>query len=271
MSRSNLERQQQLAYSDFQEKMLDEPKRRTKAAKIASVLGHFLGRDDLDGLVVADVGCSVGFISDEMRRRGGRTFGVDIDVPGLAKAHQRFGSDICFLCADGERLPWADETVDVVVFNHIYEHVVDPDAVMAEIRRVLRPDGVVYLGLGNRLGVMEPHYRLPFLSWLPHGRAADAYVKAFGRADSYYERFRGRSGLRRLATGLHVWDYTFAVLADPVAFHATDMVKGPLTKVPAPILRAARPVVPTYIWVGSKSSRGPLGPPPAVLPTLVRP
>ena len=34
----------------------------------------------------------------------------------------------------------------MVVFNHIYEHVVDPDAVLAEIRRVLRPDGVVYLG-----------------------------------------------------------------------------------------------------------------------------
>ncbi|HVE98516.1 MAG TPA: class I SAM-dependent methyltransferase [Mycobacteriales bacterium] len=269
MSRGNLERQQQLAYSDFQEKMLDEPKRRTKAAKIASVLGHFLGRDDLTGLVVADVGCSVGFISDEMHRRGGQTFGVDIDVPGLAKAQQRFGTEICFLCADGEALPWRDETVDVVVFNHIYEHVVDPDAVMAEIRRVLRPDGVVYLGLGNRLGVMEPHYRLPFLSWLPHGPLADRYVRAFGRADSYYERFRGRAGLRRLVEGLHVWDYTFPVLADPVTFHATDMVRGPLTKVPPAVLRAARPIVPTYIWVGSKSPRRPAGPPPAVAPTLV--
>ena len=35
VSRSNLERQQQLAYSDFQEKMLDEPKRRTKAASVS--------------------------------------------------------------------------------------------------------------------------------------------------------------------------------------------------------------------------------------------
>jgi SAM-dependent methyltransferase len=265
----NLQRQQQLAYSDFQEKMLDEPKRRTKAAKIASVLSHFLGRDDLTGLVVADIGCSVGFISDELHRRGGRTFGVDIDVPGLAKAQQRFGGEICFLCADGEALPWPDASVDVVVFNHIYEHVVDPDAVLAEIRRILAPDGVVYLGLGNRLGVMEPHYRLPFLSWLPHGPVADRYVRAFGRAETYYERFRGRGGLRRLVRGLHVWDYSFAVVADPVRFNATDMVSGPLTKVPASLLPLSRPLLPTYIWVGSKSDRGPAGPALAVAPARV--
>ena len=65
-----------------------------------------------------------------------------------------------------------------MVLNHIYEHVVDPDAVLREIRRVLAPDGVVYLGLANRLGVVEPHYRLPFLSWLPHGPLADRYVRA---------------------------------------------------------------------------------------------
>src|SRR2546426_522045 len=56
----------QLAYSEFQGAMLEEDKRRRKAAKLISVVRHFLGREDLKGLTVADVGCSAGFISDEL-------------------------------------------------------------------------------------------------------------------------------------------------------------------------------------------------------------
>jgi 2-polyprenyl-3-methyl-5-hydroxy-6-metoxy-1,4-benzoquinol methylase len=56
---------------------------------------------DLTGLRVLDLGCSTGFISDELYRAGATVTGVDIDEPGLARA-----------------------------FTHIYEHVVDPDAVL---------------------------------------------------------------------------------------------------------------------------------------------
>lgn len=72
---------------------------------------------------------------------GARTTGVDIDEPGLAKARERFGERVDFRLARGEDLPFEDGSVDVVVLNHIYEHVVDPDAVVADIHRVLAPGG----------------------------------------------------------------------------------------------------------------------------------
>ena len=257
------QRTAQLNYSELMESMLDEPGRRQKAAKILAVVGHFLGRDvtgpdSLSDLTVADVGCSGGFIADEFAQRGARVAGVDIDVPGLQKAHDRFGKSVGFLCADGEALPFPDESLDVIVFNHIYEHVVDPDAVMRDLRRVLKPTGVLYLGLGNRLGVMEPHYRLPFLSYLP-GPVADRYVRAAGRAEHYHERFRTRPGLKRLVQGLYAWDYTYPVITQPERFAATDMVGGRLAKAPLRLLKAARPVIPTYIWVASKRPTGPAG------------
>src|SRR4051812_25154198 len=181
------ERTAQLAYSEQMAAMRDEAGRRRKAAKILAVLRHVLGRDEatgLAGLTVADVGCSQGFIADELAAAGAAgTLGLDIDVPGLAVAQSRFGDRVGFVCAAGETLPLPDGSVDVAVFNHIYEHVVDPEAVLADVRRVLRPDGVLYLGLGNRLGVIEPHYKLPFLSYLPPA-AADRYVRATGRAGS---------------------------------------------------------------------------------------
>ncbi|WP_285773270.1 class I SAM-dependent methyltransferase [Microtetraspora sp. NBRC 13810] len=263
------ERLAQLEYSEFQSAMLDEDKRRRKAAKIIAVLGHFLGTGrSLDGLTVADIGCSAGFIADELAAAGARhTFGVDIDVPGLRKAAERFGGRVTFVCADGTALPFPDGSVDVLVFNHIYEHVVDPDAIMAELHRVLADDGVLYLGLGNRLGVMEPHYKLPFLSYLPPA-LADRYVRLSGRADHYYERYRTRKGLRRMVRGFHVHDYTFPVLATPERFAGGELFPGPagrlaravLGATPRPVLRALLPVVPTYLWVATKSGRGPGGP-----------
>ncbi|SDQ88600.1 class I SAM-dependent methyltransferase [Thermostaphylospora chromogena] len=266
------ERVAQLEYSRIQTAMLDEEKRRRKAAKIIAVLGHFLGTTGqerpLDGLTVADVGCSAGFIADELASAGAaRTFGVDIDVPGLRTAAARFGGRVTFVCADGTALPFPDASVDVLVFNHIYEHVVDPDAVMAELHRVLREDGVLYLGLGNRLGVMEPHYRLPFLSYLPPA-LADRYVRMSGRADHYYERFRTRWGLRRMVRGFHVYDYTLPVLATPERFAGGELfpgvagraVRAVLGAAPRPVLRALLPVVPTYLWVATKGERRPAGP-----------
>jgi SAM-dependent methyltransferase len=262
------DRGKQLAYSQLQSKMLVEHERRAKGGKIVAVLTHFLGRPDLSGLTVLDLGCSTGFISHELHRAGARVTGVDIDEPGLARARDRFGGQIPFVCADGEALPWPDRSVDAVVFNHIYEHVVDPDAVMAEIRRVLRPDGVVYLGLGNRLGVMEPHYRLPFLSWLPYP-AADRYVALTGRGDRYHERFRTRAGLRELCRGLRVWDYTYTVLAEPVRFHADDMVPERLRSAPPAVWKALSPVIPTFIWVGTPGTAAPRGPVARVAPKPV--
>lgn len=266
----NAQRTAQLAYSEQMAAMRDEDTRRRKAAKILAVLRHVLGRASLDGLDVVDVGCSQGFIADELAdAEAAATYGVDIDVPGLAVAQSRFGSRVRFVCAAGESLPFADASVDVAVFNHIYEHVVDPDAVLADIKRVLRPRGVLYLGLGNRLGVVEPHYRLPFLSYLPRG-AADRYVRAFGRADSYYEQYRTRPGLRKLMAGWHVLDYTLPVLAAPHAFADDGLVPGPVTKLPEAALAAMLPLLPTYLWVASPSPLVARGPALRVGPRPVR-
>ena len=256
----------QLAYSESQPLMTDEQHRRRKAAKIVEIVKHFSGRETLDGLRAVDVGCSAGFVAHELSRSGAVVAGTDIDEPGLQRARNQFGAEVGFFLSDGAAIPLAGASQDLVVFNHIYEHVVDPDAVMAEIRRVLKPDGFVYLGLGNKYGVMEPHYRLPFLSWLPRG-VADRYVRAAGRADTYYEQFRSPRGIRKLCAGLEVWDYTYAVLGQPEAFASDDMVRGPLTRVPDRAWRALSPIIPTFIWIGTPGDRSPAGPALRVPPT----
>ncbi len=264
------DRREQLNYSETMAKMLDETARRKKAAKIVAVVSHALGVESLDALRAVDVGCSAGFIADELALAGATTSGVDIDEPGLARARERFGDRVDFRVARGEDLPFDDDSVDVVVLNHIYEHVVDPEAVVADIHRVLRPGGLLYLGVGHRWQLIEPHHRLPFLSWLPRP-AADRYVRLAGRGDHYYERYYTPSGLRRLFAAFDVWDYTLPVLADPRAFSADDNVPEWAAKVPPAVLAAALPLVPTYVWAAFKGPATPAGPPLSVPPRhLVR-
>ena len=251
-------RQPQLAYSDTQALMLDEESRRAKATKMAAVITHFLGREDLSGLRVIDVGCSGGIVADQLSHLGAEVIGLDIDVPGLDKAQSRFAESAAFICADSQRMPFDDAIADVILCNHIYEHVVDPEQLFAEMRRVVRPGGMLYLGLGNRLGIIEPHYRLPFLSWLPRG-LAHRYVRITGRADSYHEAFTTRRGLQRLCHSLQIWDYTYAVLAEPTTFAAGEVVPNWVSRVPKVLLRAARPIVPTFIWVGTTEPSKPQG------------
>ena len=251
------ERKPQLAYSEIQFKMLDEEHRRTKANKIISVMHHFLGRTDLTGLSAVDIGCSAGFISDELARDGATTIGIDIDAPGLAAAEARFGDRVQFLCTSADAMPFADDSVDLVVFNHIYEHVVNPDAVLTEIHRVLKPGGIAYLGLGNKYQLIEPHYRLPLLSWLPQA-IADRYVRTFGKADDYYESYRSRQGLKTMLRGFHVWDYTVPVVLRPDVFGSGDQIKGLLKRVPAAAVRTAMPIVPTFVWLATKGDASPV-------------
>ncbi|HEY8586607.1 MAG TPA: class I SAM-dependent methyltransferase [Rhodanobacter sp.] len=85
------------------------------------------------------------------------------------------------------QLPFADESFDVVLTNHVIEHVGDERAQhahLAELHRVLRPDGVGYLAVPNRWMLTEPHFRLKFLSWWPRAWRTP-YLRMMRKGDVY--------------------------------------------------------------------------------------
>lgn len=160
----------------------DIPSRDLKAIKIARLIGASVGQPPRRML---EIGTGSGGIAHYFGTAGAMGWEVEaIDVEDVRLVTEGFR----FTRVDDVALPFADASFDVVVSNHVIEHVGDARQQawhLAELARVLRPDGIGYLAVPSRWMLVEPHYRLPFLSWLPQ-RIADAYVRLAGKG-SYYD------------------------------------------------------------------------------------
>jgi ubiquinone/menaquinone biosynthesis C-methylase UbiE len=107
------------------------------------------------GDVVVDLGCGPG--TDLPRLAGavgpdGRVIGVDRDPSMLAEARRRLASsaNVEIQAGDLHDLPLADASADRARTDRVLQHVEDPARVLGEVRRVLRPGGL--------LGMAEPDW-----------------------------------------------------------------------------------------------------------------
>lgn len=236
--------------------LLDISHKQSKVDKVISILEDD-GALRYPGGIALDVGCSIGFFARALTPYFKIVFGLDIDVNALAQVQKDSGSPIDnlqFLTADSLLLPFEDNSIDLILCNHTYEHVPDADVLFSEIWRVLKPGGRCYLGAASRLTLIEPHYHLVFLSWLPKP-LAHKYMRLMNKGDEYYEMLRTYWGIKRLIRNFHVTDYTLKVLRDPGKFAARDMIpEGSwIEKVPVFFWRVVYPFLPSYIFILRKA------------------
>jgi malonyl-CoA O-methyltransferase len=111
------------------------------------VRGLLLGRLDLTDLsprLVLDAGAGTGQAGRALKRRypGAHVIALDFSFGMLriAGRQQSWLRPFTRLCADAERLPLPDASVDLILSNFMLQWS-DPDAVFAEFRRVLAPRG----------------------------------------------------------------------------------------------------------------------------------
>jgi malonyl-CoA O-methyltransferase len=97
--------------------------------------------------VVLDLGAGTGRMTSELKRRYRRALIVALDLaPGMlreARKHQQLFRRFERVCGDAMRLPFADASVGVVVSSLMLQWCDPPDPAFAEIRRVLKADGLV--------------------------------------------------------------------------------------------------------------------------------
>jgi len=111
---------------------------------------------DWRGMSVLDLGCGGGFMAEALARRGAKVIGVDPSAPAIEAAREHAkaeGLAIDYQVGTGEAIPAPDESFDCVVVVDVFEHVADVSIVLDEIRRVLKPGGLLLFDTLNRTKV----------------------------------------------------------------------------------------------------------------------
>jgi ubiquinone/menaquinone biosynthesis C-methylase UbiE len=210
----------------------DRATREAKARGIEATLKEQVG--DVRERDVLDVGTGAGYIASYLAPRCRSLLSVDV-------VDERVTRDFDFQLVTSETLPMPDSSFDLVISNHVIEHVDDQLLHLQEIRRVLRPGGVCYLATPNKYALLEPHFKLPLLSWLSPA-VANLYVRMARKGQRFDVQPLTYSRLAALgkAADLDSSDYS--------AILARSQVKG-LTGVTQCLTDRLHALFPTYVVI----------------------
>jgi SAM-dependent methyltransferase len=143
---------------------------------------------DLGGRVVADVGGGPGFFVRALGRAGALSFCVDADRGEMAALGPPENGSIA---GSAIRLPLASGAVDVCLSSNVLEHVEDWRSMLAEMVRVTKPGGIVFVAFTNWLSPYGGHETSPW------------HYLGGERAVARYQRRQGKPPKNRYGHSLH--------------------------------------------------------------------
>ncbi|MEK7208980.1 MAG: class I SAM-dependent methyltransferase [Patescibacteria group bacterium] len=117
---------------------------RSRKKSLLRLLGAGTGR-------VLDVGCGPGVMTKEIAARGWEYYGVDLSPQMVAVVRAKFANraGINFAVGAVEKLDFPDHYFDAIVAMGLVEYLADEDAAIRELRRVLKPRGVLIVSIPN--------------------------------------------------------------------------------------------------------------------------
>jgi len=141
-------------YQDFQKE-----RNKNGTVKISERL-QFIKKEVGEHKRVIELGCRFGSII-ELFYENNDVAGVDIDNNALEICKKKFPDLNIFNCDLNARLPFDDNTFDVVVITEVLEHLPYTDITLSEIKRILKPEGKIVGSVPNATRLRN---RLRFLS-----------------------------------------------------------------------------------------------------------
>lgn len=155
------------------------------------------------GTQLLEIGCGLETDLERFGRNGALTIGIDLVPRHLELARRRFrnsGLPVSFVRSDAERLPFGDETFDVVYSFGVLHHTSEMKLAIDEIHRVLRPGGVAIIAIYHRFSLNLVMF---LVRELVQGRLfRESISRTMGRIEG-----GGRTGAAPLVTLTSRWRY----------------------------------------------------------------
>jgi ubiquinone/menaquinone biosynthesis C-methylase UbiE len=188
----------------------------------------------IEGARVLDVGCGDAGVIIAFAEAGARVSGIEVDPKSLERGRLRaeeHGVEAELLAGAAERLPFQDGSFDLVILDNVLEHVQDRARTLEEIRRVLRPGGLLYMVTPKPFSAYslwnDPHYDLAGLVLMPRRLQIWYFERIRGGGEGTYDvgviptrftlrRMLRRAGFRPVVPPRELWvDYLRQRIADP--------------------------------------------------------
>jgi len=162
------------------------------------------------GTSVLDVGCGPGTITRDLARlvAPGRVLGIDASAEVIAQAAEDGGAE--FAVGDVYRLELDDGEFDVVHAHQVLQHLTDPVAALGELRRVLRPGGLLAVRDSDYAGFFWAPATTGLDRWQELYHLVTARNGAEADAGRHLPAWVRRAGFDEVTTSSSTWTF-----ADP--------------------------------------------------------
>lgn len=226
------------------------------AKQLVSILQDYTNNKTFKNSKILDVGCSGGTLTNYISSYSNKTIGIDIDKHAIQKASLKYDrKNLLFKYVSGTSIPYKAKFFDIVICNQVYSYTNNPDKMMSEIMRVLKPGGFCLFTGDNLLRPIEPLYNLPFLRWLPR-RYVGFLLKKMGYKNYYIGKYKTYWGLIKMCKSFEITDYTIKVIKNPKKYKFVKLLKYKkiIDYIPNFILNMLEPLFPTYIFILKKGN-----------------
>lgn len=207
-----------------------------KAQKINKILEEYFNKP-IKGLTLLDIGTGNGEIANFFATKGNTVYSVDVQK--LVKDENILFN---FVYVQDEQLPFEDNYFDIVLSNHVIEHIGNANEHLSEIHRVMKRGGVCYFATPNRNFPKEVHTKTILLHYFPyrifwillrfiHKYQEPIKLLTYGRMKKLFKK-----------SGFKYEDYTMKIINNPAKYYIKSKWKWKL-----PMFMAA--AAPTNIFV----------------------
>ncbi|MCK5877903.1 MAG: class I SAM-dependent methyltransferase [Candidatus Marithrix sp.] len=221
--------------------------RDVKAQAILQTISHFL-TTPLTQTTWLDIGCGSGGIAMNIAPQVKSIVGIDPEPWPRWTEFQAAHTNLYFVNESVENLSCNNNSVDVIICNQVYEHVPNPQHLINEIYRILKPGGYCYFAGPNLLFPIEPHVFWPFVHWLPRKFAVKLMRScgSKGILDAYSTNYWT---LKKWFSNFEIYNVIPHVIKNPGKYAKTAWWWYIMSYIPSYVLHALTWIAPGFIFI----------------------